>query len=157
MSRVITFPRAAILLAGVAAGAVSRLVQSSADKRHINELRQSVADLESRIASHETAQETKLNTVETRLNEHEEKLKAVPTTAQIVSAMEELLSKTMAGLDQRLSTQAHSIEVLKTTVTQTDELLERVLESIDSLRQTDCNEEYDSELTLTSEREYQSR
>jgi hypothetical protein len=51
--------------------------------------------------------------------------------------MEALLSKTMSSLDERLSSQAHSIEVLKTTVSQTDELLERVLESIDSLRQSE--------------------
>jgi uncharacterized coiled-coil protein SlyX len=48
--------------------------------------------------------------------------------------MEQLLSKTMASLDERLTTQAHSIEVLKTTVSQTDSLLERVLESLDSLQ-----------------------
>jgi uncharacterized coiled-coil protein SlyX len=47
--------------------------------------------------------------------------------------MEQLLSKTMTSLDERLTTQAHSIEALKTTVTQTDSLLERVLESLDSL------------------------
>ena len=48
--------------------------------------------------------------------------------------MEQLLTKTMSSLDDRLSTQAHSIEVLKTTVSQTDGLLERVLESLDSLQ-----------------------
>ena len=48
--------------------------------------------------------------------------------------MEQLLSKTMMSLDERLTTQAHSIEALKTTVTQTDSLLERVLESLDSLQ-----------------------
>jgi uncharacterized coiled-coil protein SlyX len=48
--------------------------------------------------------------------------------------MEQLLSKTMTSLDERLTTQAHSIEALKTTVTQTDSLLERVLESLDSLQ-----------------------
>jgi len=48
--------------------------------------------------------------------------------------MEQLLSKTMSSLDERLTTQARSIEVLKTTVSQTDSLLERVLESLDSLQ-----------------------
>lgn len=59
--------------------------------------------------------------------------------------MEELLTKTMASLDDRLITQAHSIEVLKTTVSQTDSLLERVLESLDSLQTfsdpADCTED----------------
>jgi uncharacterized coiled-coil protein SlyX len=40
----------------------------------------------------------------------------------------------MQPLNQRLSTQADSIELLKTTVAQTDGLLERVLESLDALR-----------------------
>ena len=40
--------------------------------------------------------------------------------------MEQLLSKTMASLDDRLTTQAHSIEALQTTVSQTDSLLENV-------------------------------
>ena len=48
--------------------------------------------------------------------------------------MEQLLTKTMSSLDDRLSTQARSIEVLKTTVSQTDSLLERVLESLDTLQ-----------------------
>ena len=41
---------------------------------------------------------------------------------------------TMASLDERLSSQAQSIEGLKTTVSQTDGLLERVLESLDTLQ-----------------------
>jgi hypothetical protein len=48
--------------------------------------------------------------------------------------MEQLLSKTLSQLDDRMTTQARSIEVLKTTVSQTDSLLERVLESLDSLQ-----------------------
>lgn len=58
----------------------------------------------------------------------------VPSTSQIIAAMEQLLSKTMSSLDDRLTSQARSIEVLKTTVSQTDSLLERVLESLDSLQ-----------------------
>ena len=48
--------------------------------------------------------------------------------------MEQFLSKTMGSLDDRLTAQAQSIDVLKTTVSQTDSLLERVLESLDSLQ-----------------------
>jgi hypothetical protein len=60
--------------------------------------------------------------------------RALAGLRQIVAAMEQLLTKTMASLDDRLVTQADSIEVLKTTVSQTDSLLERVLESLDSLQ-----------------------
>jgi len=75
----------------------------------------------------------RLDRIESRLDEHAAKLAEVPTTGQIVSVMEQLLSKTMTSLDERLTNQAHSIEVLKSTVSQTDSLLERVLESLDSL------------------------
>lgn len=76
----------------------------------------------------------RLDRIEARLDEHAAKLAEVPTTSQIVSVMEQLMAKTMTSLDERLTTQAHSIEVLKTTVSQTDSLLERVLESLDSLQ-----------------------
>jgi uncharacterized coiled-coil protein SlyX len=97
-------------------------------------LKHSIADLDSRLTAHESAEATRFAQVETRLDEHALKLADVPSTSQIVAAMEQLLSKTMNSLDERLTTQAHSIETLKTTVTQTDNLLERVLESLDSLQ-----------------------
>src|SRR4029079_18459153 len=90
--------------------------------------------LESRLAVQESAQANRLSQIESRLDEHASKLAEVPTTAQIVGAMEQLLAKTMASLDDRLTAQAQSIEVLKSTVVQTDGLLERVLESLDSLQ-----------------------
>jgi len=93
-----------------------------------------VQSLERRFAAQETAVEARFQQMETRLEEHSAKLAQVPSTAQIVSAMEKLLSKTMGSLDDRLTTQAHSIEILKTTVSETDSLLERVLESLDSLQ-----------------------
>jgi uncharacterized coiled-coil protein SlyX len=97
-------------------------------------LKRSLADLESRLEAHESADLARFAQVETRLDEHAVKLADVPSTSQIVAAMEQLLSKTMTSLDERLTTQAHSIEALNTTVTQTDGLLERVLESLDSLQ-----------------------
>jgi len=40
----------------------------------------------------------------------------------------------MSGLEGKLTAQARSIETLQATVSQTDELLERVLESLDTLQ-----------------------
>lgn len=140
MSGALAFPRAAVLLAGFAAGALTKFFKT-ADERQVAQLKRSITDLEGRLANQETAVDSRISQLETRIEEHDRKLKEVPSTAQIVAAMEELLSKTMASLDQRLSSQAHSIEVLKTTVSQTDELLERVLESIDSLRQPSGDEQ----------------
>jgi hypothetical protein len=90
--------------------------------------------MQNHLSVREAAMEARLKQVESRLDEHTARLAELPSTQQIVSAMEQLIAKTMNSLDDRLSNQAHSIEVLKTTVSQTDSLLERVLESLDSLQ-----------------------
>jgi chromosome segregation ATPase len=126
----------AIFLAGVAAGAISntRRERATGESAATQEIKQSIAGLEARLAAQDSAATARFTQIESRLDEHATKLAEMPSTSQIVSAMEQLLSKTMASLDDRLTTQAHSIEVLKTTVSQTDSLLERVLESLDSLQ-----------------------
>ena len=136
MEKALNFvPRIAIFLAGVAAGALtlSRREGGQTDSA-AKDLKDAIASLETRLAAQESANSSRFTQIDTRLDEHAAKLAEVPSTAQIVAAMEQLLSKTMASLDERLTTQAHSIEVLKTTVSQTDSLLERVLESLDSLQ-----------------------
>ena len=129
-------PRLAVFLAGIAAGAIvgNRRGERGADPGLSQDVKKSLDGLEAKLVEHETANSTRFAAIETRLDEHAQKLTDVPSTSQIVAAMEQLLSKTMASLDDRLTTQARSIEVLKTTVSQTDSLLERVLESLDSLQ-----------------------
>ena len=127
-------------LAGVAAAAVAiprrgrNGERNGMDAAVAEELKQSLASLESRMQEREAADAARFAKVETRLEEHAAILADIPSTSQIVSAMEQLLSRTMTSLDERLSTQANSIEVLKSTVSQTDGLLERVLESLDALQ-----------------------
>jgi len=104
------------------------------DPAALDDLKKSVASLETRIQSRESADMARLGQIENRLEAHSASLADVPSTSQIVAAMEQLLSKTMASLDERLTGQARSIDVLKTTVSQTDSLLERVLESLDTLQ-----------------------
>jgi len=134
-------PRTAIFLAGVLAGALtSARKEGGASAADLHDLKKSLAELEGRLTAQETATANRLTVIETRMDEHTAKLADVPSTSQIVAAMEQLLSKTMANLDERLTAQAHSIEVLKTTVSQTDGLLERVLESLDSLQASDAPE-----------------
>lgn len=136
MSRALNFvPRAAIFLAGVAAGAITNYrKERPGDPAASQEIKNSIAGLEARLTAQDSAATARFAQIETRLDEHATKLAEMPSTSQIVAAMEQLLSKTMSSLDDRLTTQAHSIEVLKTTVSQTDSLLERVLESLDSLQ-----------------------
>jgi acyl carrier protein len=122
----------------VAAGAITNSRRNRAagvDSVAAQDLKLSLmSELEARLNAADAANATRLTQIEARLEEHAAKLADVPSTAQLVAAMEGLLTKTMASLDERLTTQAHSIEVLKTTVSQTDTLLERVLESLDSLQ-----------------------
>jgi chromosome segregation ATPase len=136
MSRTINYvPGVAIFLAGVATAVLTIRRQSGGmDTAALNDLKKSVANLETRIQSRESADNARLGQIESRLDAHSASLADVPSTAQIVAAMEQLLSKTMASLDERLTGQARSIDVLKTTVSQTDSLLERVLESLDTLQ-----------------------
>ncbi len=137
MSRVLNYvPRIAIFLAGVAAAAITlpKSEQRGMDKPATDDLKLALAEMEARMEARQAADAARFSQVESRLDEHAARLKDVPSTTQIVAAMEQLLTKTMSSLDNRLSTQAHSIEVLKATVSQTDSLLERVLESLDSLQ-----------------------
>jgi hypothetical protein len=151
MSRSIDLlPRVAIFLAGIAAGALTgaRRERGGMDPAALKGLKDSLSGLENRLATQETASANRFTQIELRLDEHAAKLADVPSTTQIVAAMEQLLSKTMSSLDERLSTQAHSIEVLKTTVSQTDSLLERVLESLDSLQTYTDPAEFTDDLLL---------
>ncbi len=110
--------------------------RAAAETPHNNpaETLAAVASLEATVASLTTRYDGRISALETHVKEHEAKLKELPTLAQVVSTMEEMLSSTMSGLDQKLSDQVKSIEVLKTTVAQSDELMERVLDSIYSLQ-----------------------
>jgi chromosome segregation ATPase len=136
MERILRYaPRLAMFVAGAAAAALigPRRERGGMDAP-VKELKRSLAELEGRLVSQETASAARFTQIEARLDEHAAKLAEAPSTAQIVAAMEQFLSKTMGSLDDRLTAQAQSIDVLKTTVSQTDSLLERVLESLDSLQ-----------------------
>ncbi len=130
-------PRVALFLAGVAAGALTgarREKSEPAASAEIAGLKDAIAALEAKVEARNSFVDERFHQVETRLDEQAAKLAEVPSTAQIVAAMEQILARSMASLDERLSAQAHSIEVLRTTVSQTDGLLERVLESLDSFQ-----------------------
>jgi uncharacterized coiled-coil protein SlyX len=137
MSRTfLILPGVAAFLAGIAAGVLTagRREGSGLDPAVTLEIKRALANLETRIATQETASTGRFAQIEVRLEEHTAKLADMPSTSQIVSAMEKLLARTMSSLDDRLTSQARSIDTLKTTVAQTDSLLERVLESLDSLQ-----------------------
>jgi hypothetical protein len=90
MSGVLTVPRVALLLAGVAAGAFSRIFKP-ADAAQIANLKKSLAGLEGRLANQGALHENRLNQLEAKVDDHETRLNDVPSTTQIVAAMEALL------------------------------------------------------------------
>jgi chromosome segregation ATPase len=123
--------RVAVVIGGFAAGALSRrwardgpVPQRSLDR------------LAREFKAQARAHEYRLGRLEARSEEHEARLKDLPSTAQLLSAMDELLAEARSGLEGKLTAQARSIETLQMTVSQTDELLERVLESLDTLHET---------------------
>lgn len=127
-------PRTVFIVGGIAVGVVSILWKSREEAPKDEPLHRSVGELEARVSSQAVHYQSRLADIERRLEQHDVKLKDVPTLGQIVSTMETMLTNTMCGLDQKLADQVRSIEVLKTTVVQTDELMERVLDSIYSLQ-----------------------
>jgi uncharacterized coiled-coil protein SlyX len=122
--------RLAVLIGGFAAGALLRRWEArepaGASPRSVDRVSR---EWKAQVRAHDQ----RIARLEARSDAQDAKLKELPTTVQIVSAMDELLAKAMSGLEGRLTAQAQSIETLQTTVSQTDELLERVLESLDTL------------------------
>jgi hypothetical protein len=94
-------------------------------------------EVELKRAAQEAATAARLAKIEERLDQHEARLAEMPSTQQILAGMEQLIAKMVNSLDERFKGQAQSIDVLKQTVGQTDGLLERVLESLDSLQSTE--------------------
>lgn len=129
-------PGVAAFIAGVAVAALSGAVRPKRETAASgnSEMQAALAQFEARLAAQEAATAARFNGIEAKLEDHAARLADVPSTTQIVSAMEQILARTMSSLDERLNSQARSIDTLKTTVSQTDGLLERVLESLDSLQ-----------------------
>jgi len=130
-------PGVAAFLAGVAAGVLtggSRPRSGDPAPSQTSDVKAALAQLEARISAQETISAARFSQIEAKLEDHSVRLSDMPSTSQIVSAMEQILARTMSSLDERLNSQARSIDTLKTTVAQTDSLLERVLESLDSLQ-----------------------
>jgi multidrug resistance efflux pump len=111
----------------------STRAKARADREAVRELRQLISNVQAGLARQDSLSAELLKQLEDRLEELASRVGETPSTQEIVTAVERLLFRTMTSLDERLSAQAQSIELLRSTVSQTDSLLERVLESIDSL------------------------
>jgi len=124
----------ALFLAGAATAAVTSRRRRLVPDAETEALKRALDRLEAKVQAQETATEERFSRLESSVATQTAKMSEIPSTAQIVAAMEQLLTKTMSSLDDRLTNQAHAIDVLKTTVAQTDSLLERVLDNLDVLQ-----------------------
>ncbi len=80
-----------------------------------------------------TILKTQIDRLEDRVERHDQQLRAIPSSHQIGAAIDRVFERSAKVLDERFAEQARSIESLKTMVSQTDDLLEKVLDSIYSL------------------------
>lgn len=126
-----SFPRLAVVVAGFATGALAKRWQArdTGTPPHA-----SLTKIAREMRLQAAAYDRRLRQLEAQLAAHEAKLQETPSTAQMRAALDKAFTEAMAGVDERLTAQAQSIETLQMTVTQTDDLLERVLESLDLLR-----------------------
>lgn len=85
------------------------------------------------IAAQYVVLQNRLARIESLVEQHEEKLRTLPSTQEIVAAMNEVFDRSASALDDRFAEQARALEGLKLMVSQTDELLEKVLDSIYAL------------------------
>jgi chromosome segregation ATPase len=119
-------------MATTAAGAVARYV--TADRRRLEALERTVDGVALHIDEEARRNDARCQSIESRLATCESRLDEIPSLDEIVGAIQQQLSHTGTCIHERLSRQEEAIAVLKTTVAQTDQLLERILDSVESLR-----------------------
>ena len=114
---------------GVIVGRRSHLRQPSpaSDREALFHLTGKVEELEHRF-------EVRLDAIDSQVAEHEKRLNDMPPLSAILSATDEAIARKLRGLDEKLAVQCHSIEVLRTTTFQMDDLLQKLLESVEALR-----------------------
>ena len=135
-------PKVTFFLGGVFVGmllcsrkmaAGSQPAKHKSDTQTALDLQELAGSVEARLTHQESATADLVKQLDARLAQLAARVGESPSTPEIVTAVEKLLSRTVTSLDDRLSAQAQSIDLLKNTLSQTDGLLERVLESIDCL------------------------
>ena len=94
----------------------------------LSEIGSALCKLGKRVAEEASASAVRFAAIETRLEEHSTKLAEIPPILQIVSAVEQTLTKAMAPLHERLTGQEQAITALKLSAGRSDRLIDRVLD-----------------------------
>ena len=118
-------------------------VPDPAMTKRVDDVARSVAELQKRLDSASPPAEAvadRLDTVSRRVEQLEQRVQqlvseapAVPPVDQILAAVEHMVTTRIAGLDERLTDQVHAIDLLRTASTQTDSLLQKLIQAVESL------------------------
>jgi len=123
-------------------------------------LRAEMQQIEARLSGRLSSCEQSLAAIHERLDRMEQLLNAtveragrieqeVATCRQDGASLRETISEDLANLDRALHAQAASIESVRTAMAQTDDLVERVVEALDSLQSVVLDHSEDRNLALS--------
>lgn len=92
-----------------------------------------IDQLDARVSAVESkadATQDQVASLEQKVNTNDQKLQA---TSQVVLSLEQLFTQRLGDLDRRLAEQGRSLEAMNSSIAQSDELLERVLDLVQNL------------------------
>ena len=111
----------------------------------IEQLTLAVADLQKRVYGGAPAD--KLESVSRRVEQLEQRVEqlvneppGLPAVDQVLEAVEQMVSAKIGGLDERLTDQVQAIDLLRTASAQTDALLQKLLEAVETLAERNSGE-----------------
>jgi outer membrane murein-binding lipoprotein Lpp len=76
---------------------------------------------------------SRVEQLERRVDQLATEMPAAPPLEQVLAAVEQMVSAKIGGLDERLTDQVHAIELLRRASGQTDALLQRLIQAVESL------------------------
>jgi uncharacterized coiled-coil protein SlyX len=113
----------------MAGALVAGYVRSSKRPTHeLPALRAALAEMERRVAEEASSTARRFAELDARLAEQSAKLSEIPDMKQIASAVEHAVARAMRPVEERLTAQGQAIDGLKSGISQSDTLLERILD-----------------------------
>jgi len=107
--------------------------------RRVEDLATLVTGLQQRVDSAAAPANT-LDAITQRVEQLERRVEQIvieapagPSVEQVLAAVEQMVAVKIGGLDERLTDQVHAIELLRHASTQTDALLHRLIQAVESL------------------------
>jgi hypothetical protein len=107
--------------------------------QRVEDLATLVTGLQHRVEA-AAAPAQKLDAITQRVNQLERRVEQIvleapagPSVEQVLAAVEQMVAAKIGGLDERLTDQVHAIELLRHASTQTDALLHRLIQAVESL------------------------